>query len=358
MKQTITLFFIFFFGGIKAQNLVLNPSFENYQDCPASLGEFHGNVSHWTCSNYGSTDYYNNCSKEMGYTNYVGQQNPRTGTAYAGIYTFGLRSYREYIQTKLSSKLIKDTEYLITFYVSLSDFSSHSINRFGTLFTSEMLDNKSAKFIHFKYLERDHILYSYVTSKDDNFYNNTQLWTQISIKYIAKGFEKFISIGNYDTNREIELHEVSTDAERQFSYYYIDDISVVPYHLITTKQHDKETFIENKTYVFRNVLFDFDKSELLKNSIIELDELYDYLSENQNFNIEIYGHTDNVGLVKRNEELSLQRAKSVANYLIKNGLSQDRITWFGFGSLQPKVTNNTEEGRATNRRVEFKLLKL
>lgn len=60
---------------------------------------------------------------------------------------------------------------------------------------------------------------------------------------------------------------------------------------------------------------------------------------------------------KRNEDLSKQRAKAVAQYLILLGLKDTRITFFGFGSLKPISTNKTEEGRQQNRRVEFRLIK-
>ena len=104
------------------------------------------------------------------------------------------------------------------------------------------------------------------------------------------------------------------------------------------------------------MLFDFDKSELLDVSIDELNELYKHLKENSNLNIEIYGHTDSVGLETRNKELSQQRAKAVADYLISRGLDASKTKFFGFGSSKPISDNETEEGRQLNRRVEFKLI--
>jgi len=88
----------------------------------------------------------------------------------------------------------------------------------------------------------------------------------------------------------------------------------------------------------------------------ELNQLYKHLRENSNLKIEIYGHTDNVGLATRNHELSEQRAKAVEDYLILQGLSATKIKSFGFGSTQPISNNETEEGRLQNRRVTFKLI--
>lgn len=80
------------------------------------------------------------------------------------------------------------------------------------------------------------------------------------------------------------------------------------------------------------------------------------MNSNPNLDVEIYGHTDHKGLDSRNKELSEQRAKAVADYLISHGLNTSRVQSFGFGSSKPVADNTTEEGRQLNRRVEFKLI--
>jgi outer membrane protein OmpA-like peptidoglycan-associated protein len=72
--------------------------------------------------------------------------------------------------------------------------------------------------------------------------------------------------------------------------------------------------------------------------------------------IEISGHTDNVGSNLYNQQLSEDRAKSVVEYLIDNGIDAGRLTYAGYGEEQPIATNETEEGRQMNRRTEFKVL--
>lgn len=111
-----------------------------------------------------------------------------------------------------------------------------------------------------------------------------------------------------------------------------------------------------ETFVLRNVFFDFDKSILKNESNIELDKLVAYLSSNQNLKIEIGGHTDNQGNDDYNMNLSLERAKSVYNYLISKGISADRMSYKGYGETMPIATNDTEEGRQLNRRTEFKVV--
>ena len=113
-----------------------------------------------------------------------------------------------------------------------------------------------------------------------------------------------------------------------------------------------------KKIEFSNVFFDHDKYALLPHSYPELSQLVDYLINNPDLKITIYGHTDNIGTTEYNNELSLKRAKSVANYLLQNNINSERIECVGLGATKPKTLNNTKEGRKENRRVEFKLTSL
>lgn len=107
--------------------------------------------------------------------------------------------------------------------------------------------------------------------------------------------------------------------------------------------------------VLKNIFFDFDKSDLQPASFVELDVLVDYLTHNK-VNIEIGGHTDNQGTDEYNDRLSDERAKAVYEYLLSHGIAADRLSYRGYGKRQPIADNNTEEGRAANRRTEFKIV--
>jgi len=107
--------------------------------------------------------------------------------------------------------------------------------------------------------------------------------------------------------------------------------------------------------VLRNVFFDFGKSTLKPESFGELDRLIDILTENPKLKIEIGGHTDNKGTKQKNMELSEARAKAVVDYLSKK-IDTSRMTFKGYAFDVPVATNETEEGRALNRRVEFKII--
>jgi outer membrane protein OmpA-like peptidoglycan-associated protein len=106
-----------------------------------------------------------------------------------------------------------------------------------------------------------------------------------------------------------------------------------------------------------NIFFDFNESTLKPVSFLELDRLYNVLNSNSDIKVEISGHTDNVGSDDYNNKLSQSRAESVKDYLVKKGINGNRIISKGYGKSNPVTTNDTEEGRQLNRRVEFKILK-
>jgi outer membrane protein OmpA-like peptidoglycan-associated protein len=102
-----------------------------------------------------------------------------------------------------------------------------------------------------------------------------------------------------------------------------------------------------------NVLFGFDSSELTSQAEQNLGQVIPILQKYPNTNVEVIGHTDSVGSAQYNLQLSQRRAGSVGSYLTRNGVSATRVTTVGKGETDPKVPNNTEEGRAENRRVEI-----
>ena len=115
-------------------------------------------------------------------------------------------------------------------------------------------------------------------------------------------------------------------------------------------------FEKGQTIRMNNIFFNTGKSDLLPESYPELNRLVKFLNENPNITVKILGHTDNVGKRDDNLILSNARAESVKNYVISQGINKNRITTEGFGPDRPIATNDTQEGRALNRRVEFQIL--
>jgi len=108
--------------------------------------------------------------------------------------------------------------------------------------------------------------------------------------------------------------------------------------------------------VLKNVFYKTDSYELTKKSVVELKKLQGFLVNNPRLKIEISGHTDNEGTTEYNLNLSMNRAKSVYNYLINNEISKNRLEYKGYGEQQPMQLNETEKGRAENRRTEIKII--
>ncbi|MCS7076463.1 MAG: OmpA family protein [Bacteroidia bacterium] len=110
------------------------------------------------------------------------------------------------------------------------------------------------------------------------------------------------------------------------------------------------------TVVMNNIFFESGKATLnVQSSKVELDKLVKLLKENPHIKVTITGHTDNVGQPEKNKLLSEQRANSVREYLIKQGINESSITTKGMGDTKPIADNITEEGRRKNRRIEIEI---
>ena len=101
------------------------------------------------------------------------------------------------------------------------------------------------------------------------------------------------------------------------------------------------------------ILFDFNKSSLQAEAKKQLDKFASEMSDMTQTNIDVFGHTDNVGSAEANKKVSAQRAEAVAAYLVQKGIAKDRIKTEGLSYDFPVASNDTEAGRAQNRRVEI-----
>ncbi len=114
--------------------------------------------------------------------------------------------------------------------------------------------------------------------------------------------------------------------------------------------------IDRPDHNMDHLLFDTDSYELKEHAMAELENLVQFLEDNVTVKIAVYGHTDNVGDGQQNQLLSENRAMTVYNYLIQKGIQKYRLSYKGFGESKPIATNQTESGRALNRRTEIVIL--
>lgn len=117
----------------------------------------------------------------------------------------------------------------------------------------------------------------------------------------------------------------------------------------------KQEVIETLNFVAQNVQFETGKAQLKAVSFGILDRVYDILQQYPTYNLAIGGHTDSIGGAETNQILSERRAKSCYDYLVKKGISPNRMNYVGYGETRPIADNRYKDGREQNRRVEFNL---
>jgi len=204
------------------QNLVPNPSFEDYHTCPTIYNNMQ-DVVEWSA--YRRTpDYLNACDATgvMSVPNNVfGYQNAFDGNAYANLYTYSKspiasNSDREYIGAQLRSKMIPGIEYFISFRANLSYMQNHNClgsNNLGLLLSTT--SEYPSPFNNFAHLFTDSVII------------DTTGWTEISMLFVADSAYEYIYIGNFfdDANTDVIQPYDSTDCD--FASYFIDGVCVV-----------------------------------------------------------------------------------------------------------------------------------
>lgn len=192
-----------------------------------------------------------------------------------------------------------------------------------------------------------------------------------------EGIEADITYRLLETNEEVGIassdpkdgaYKIILPAGRIYSFMATKDNIYTVSQNIDLKDIKKYTEIEQNLYLtpvlvgstvrMNNLFFVTGKSEINKWSYPELQRLIDLLKKHKKMEIEIAGHSDNVGSDKVNNALSLERANAVRDYIISNGVEGERLQAKGYGKTKPLTSNATEEGRKRNRRVDFTILKL
>lgn len=384
-KKNILLFFLIgIIVNIYSQNLLNNGDFEIYNECPTKYLSRKKFLPFWFSPTLdGTPDYFNKCTRANANIprNFAGVQNTISGVGYVGIIVVSFPSgyRREYIATEFTSKLEKDKRYCIKMYISLADYSKYAISQISVYFSKKKPDMLTKKILP----------YHPQVSFQKEYFDNMEDWIFLCDTYIAEGGEKYLVIGNFEDkyplwpgaqkhvmydylkSKKMGMSGYKKSLIAETAYYYIDNVSLVEIedqnecicHLNKSLDVDSiipsnavsayENIKPGEIVVLQNVYFEFDKSELLTESYPELNKLVNYLHKNPEIHIEISGHTDNIGTVEYNQQLSEARAKAVVDYLTGKGIESNRLSYKGYGSSQPIADNSTEEGRAKNRRVEL-----
>jgi len=343
----------------KQENIVPNPSFEKYSSPPIGWfykGEHYTKVmKYWSAATMASPDVFGPRVRvpvhwaEKGF----GKQAPRTGHSMSGITVFGCDKgkphCREYIQIQLAEPLVAGQNYKVAMWVNHLP-RSMLINNLGFFFSEKKINEPT-----------DGVLNLHPQVNEKKIIDASKgKWVRVSGMFKAQEEANFLVIGNFFPDSLTTTRTAKKDP-LPYAYYYLDDVSVKklpPILPIPVKEDDltKVVLKKGKVVALKNIFFEFDKSELLPRSYVELKKLLKIMRENPTMVIEIRGHTDSKGEDDYNFPLSEKRAKAVVHFLTKNGISEKRAHYRGFGSSEPMASNQTSKGRQMNRRVEFLIL--
>lgn len=359
-------------------NLVRNPGFEEsvrtFCSWTQDPAKFNANMTGWNSPTQTTPDHFSTKNDSECWSHPAkhsgGKQGTRTGQAMAGIKVYGKGNtptyWHEYLQTRLPVPLEAGKRYIAECWVLRSARSNEASNNIGIALLDTAVSTRDC-------------LPLYITPQVNEEKLIKGGWHKVSGVFDATGQEQYILIGNFYGD-EVTSHERQPEGERG-AYYYIDDVNVrlappgtaltpkpkpsvppppkkiVPDHASTKTVdiHEVEPAVGTRVRL-DNVQFEFDKATLLPGYEKELDKLVDVMTDYPFLRAEIEGHTDDQGSDPYNLKLSDDRAKAVVDYLVKKKIDTARLTWKGYGETKPLKPNTSEENRALNRRVEFRVV--
>jgi OmpA-OmpF porin, OOP family len=332
MRNILLILLLVSYFKTSSQNLVLNPSFEQYNNLPCfstnDLQDFRFRVDHWTLPTGGTSDILSTlvdtiCSMyALSTNNLLGPQNPRTGNVMGGIITYNdynigsqtaLTGYREYLEVGLTEPLVVGERYYVEFWVSRAEnqfFASNNIGAYlSDTFVSIQTINNSVNY---------GVLPIIPQVNETNLILDSVGWHKVSGSFVAQSPAQFIVIGNFFTNQntttsittQFDTTSCCLEAYRR-AYYFIDDVSV-------TLDNNNPTSIENynvNSYgieLYPNPVL----NELVINTEIDIKqiEIYDF---NGKLLMTIYGKTRNIDMSDLTIGVYLIKLKTSESVIIK-----------------------------------------
>lgn len=377
MKRTtlsLILLIVIWYSNL-GQNLVPNAGFELFETKRDDKGEAYLDRKGWESPSKGTPDLI--------ITNPL-DKNSRIPASFSGraYYAMVLRlqfekevkyNSREYIQCQLIRPLKKGQLYCGGFFVRAAPSSLYAVDKVGMAFTSEKID--SMDFIG------NFDLHPMIQNTEWNILTNRDSWYRVSGVFEATGNERYLILGNFSDNKNtnwVRFNPKSiTDNINEMAYYHFDELTLfeiesidqcyipeieIDLQLYRDDEFDTTSFEIPEPEIELNfplVHFNFDSYEP-----IDIKPLLEYLAQHeellkkQYYTVHVKGFTDSVGSKSYNMQLSVKRAWSVKNILIRAGLNAECIEFNGFSELNPIADNESEEGRALNRRVEIEFIYL
>ena len=375
---------------LSAQNLLPNPGFEEPNSCHKYEEE---------CCPMG---WWSTGPKLVKYQRYNTPGKPSLaaeGKAHMSLLLYDqARSFdRKFIQAPLICPLVSGEEYAFSAYIK-TDY--YRIDHIGILFRDSLFFAKKNDALQ-------ESKPSLLLSIPPDF--PADQWLRLEGRFVAQGGERFIIIGNFETDEQTNLSPINPKAlKKRFRGYYpakqvrysidqlslsavqaqnncdlnknleairkqnyrhsrapkaappkilepvVEQVIVLPIEPVIKEPELK--LKKGHSLVLKNVNFEFGTAVLLPSSFEELKAIAQTLIHQPQLQILIKGHTDHIGDASHNQILSKERAKTVYTFLVRKGIDRNRMDYKGYGEIQPIASNEKEEGRQINRRVEIEVL--
>lgn len=360
-------------------NMVIDGHFSNFDGKLKKLGQF-DLLKDWNAGTENMPDLYARDIKSDYVAiprNAYGEQEPALGNSYVGITAYGYRGRepRTYISSRLKTDMVKDQMYCIKFRASLSELSKYAVNNIGVHFTKHEMDVKTDGSLIFD---------DFIVSESNEVIDQMDGWYLYCKIIRAKGFERYLTIGNFAPDDKTNAQKVKrpagyTEMQKNMAYYYIDDVSIkhiqypgecdcsegrIPESKIiyskSATSADGKTLSE-KVEASTIYFYQF-KPEVSSSFERDLDNLVSILKENGLVKLRIISHIDNeeaaMGVENpRMADLCNERALEVLRYFQKAGIDRNRLKIDLRENNEPEAEMNTPLSLAKNRRVEFQITK-
>ncbi len=375
----------------EGENLVPNGSFESIGKKPKRLGSIES-ATGWVSPTGVRSDLFVDTKLEdlSVPDNVYGRETAHEGENYAGVvgFSYGNKIPRSYVMTRLDSPLKKGMTYCVKMYVSLSEASKYASNNVGIHFSKKALgtDSKVSMILEPSVVHREND-YETMSARFN--------WTEVCGIFVAKGGEKYIAIGNFNSNEDTRYERMKKDngtkgikvSQVVAAYYYLDDISVrlldqdngekcdcvagdegVAYSkMIYQKifQGTEETTPKERVEM-QQVYFAFGKQSITVEGKNSLNVIAEYMKANPSSKIQIkaYCNTLENEVAIENDiyaDMDNKRLGSVIKYLTEKGIDESRMIPSRKRDEFPNVDEHAESDddetkQAKNRRVTFILL--
>jgi OOP family OmpA-OmpF porin len=344
MKTICCFFFFLWTTNIFAQNLVVNPSFEDGAECDGTTERI-DTVDGWSPI-AGRPGFINtNCSLSKESKSFVqGMKLPPA--SHIDVLTIQRIDIKgEYQQGRLISALTKNKQYVVSMRVRLPiQFCNQPINQVGIVLSEEPLETSLEKrSIDLPSLSLENNSQTAITKQYE--------WEEISALYVAKGGEKYLAMGNFTDNNKGLFDNRS---KKECTYLFIDVVSVVEFKEIQLTNYSPNMALKkNARLLLGDIEFETGSDVLKKASFSILESLAKTLQDNPEMKIEILSYTDNSLDAMESLTFSKAKAKAVVSYLENKDVSSSQLKGIGRGTADAIALNSSAKGRKKNDRIEL-----